>query len=642
MKKIISLLLSIIIMFNFTAQIAAAYEDELVRTYESGGCAITYTVVNEWDGNRQISVSVKNKTEEAIRNWALKLDITGKIAEIWNASVYKTDGRLCVIKNNGYNYEIAPDGTVEFGFRIAGDGSDFPENISLCNKTADATESAEFLFEIQDQWDTGFVATVSATNTSDEALEAWRLSFNGNFEITNLWNANRLEAEEGFLVENDVTTTPIAKGETKAFGFQGEIASGEAPDVSDFVLTSVVIDTEAEQPDISDILDEHLILCFGKYIEEENAVDIYCSSTAEGIISIYEKNDDGDWTKIADVESGNSYKYEINEDFSVKQIKAVQETDKGTIESEPFAIERTENGYTCTWLDRDNDGLPDYAESIYKTDPENPDTDGDGLTDYEEVYITGTDPLKYDTNENGINDADDDNDGDGLSDGDEVNKYDTDPLKSDSDEDTLTDGDEIAVGLDPNNPQTFGVPDAEYKFEQTISADSEALSEINSKEAPYELSLEISASGNAVKNLNAEISMFSAVTNSNARVGEIVDLSYVGGEVDKVKLVYEINDSFISNDGSEYAENCLDLQGIKRYNIFRYFEDINMLLPVATQFDEENNILYAETDDLGTYCLLDMEILLQQLKLHRMERPLLKQKPAPGFLRLLRRIPKNM
>ena len=40
-----------------------------------------------------------------------------------------------------------------------------------------------------------------------------------------------------------------------------------------------------------------------------------------------------------------------------------------------------------------------------------------------------------------------------------------------------------------------------------------------------------------------------------------------------------------------------------------------MLLPVATQFDEENNTLYAETDELGTYCLLDMEILLQQLNI---------------------------
>ena len=53
------------------------------------------------------------------------------------------------------------------------------------------------------------------------------------------------------------------------------------------------------------------------------------------------------------------------------------------------------------------------------------------------------------------------------------------------------------------------------------------------------------------------------------------------------------------------------MQGIKRYNIFRYFEELNMLLPVATEFDEENNTLFAETDELGTYCVLDMEVLLQ-------------------------------
>ncbi len=78
-----------------------------------------------------------------------------------------------------------------------------------------------------------------------------------------------------------------------------------------------------------------------------------------------------------------------------------------------------------------------------------------------------------------------------------------------------------------------------------------------------------------------------------------------------MKLTYKIADEYISNEGSKYAENCLDLQGIKRYNIFRYFDEINMLLPVATEFDEENNILYAETDELGTYCVLDMEVLMR-------------------------------
>jgi len=44
-------------------------------------------------------------------------------------------------------------------------------------------------------------------------------------------------------------------------------------------------------------------------------------------------------------------------------------------------------------IDSDNDKLGDYMESYYKTDPNNPDTDGDGYLDGEEVQM-GYDPTK--------------------------------------------------------------------------------------------------------------------------------------------------------------------------------------------------------------------------------------------------------
>jgi hypothetical protein len=49
-------------------------------------------------------------------------------------------------------------------------------------------------------------------------------------------------------------------------------------------------------------------------------------------------------------------------------------------------------GAIKTELDTDADGLPDYIENYYGTDPNNPDTDGDGYKDGEEVE-NGYDPL---------------------------------------------------------------------------------------------------------------------------------------------------------------------------------------------------------------------------------------------------------
>ena len=47
-------------------------------------------------------------------------------------------------------------------------------------------------------------------------------------------------------------------------------------------------------------------------------------------------------------------------------------------------------------IDSDHDGLPDWEEALYGTDPHNPDTDGDGTPDGEEIK-EGRDPLKANT-----------------------------------------------------------------------------------------------------------------------------------------------------------------------------------------------------------------------------------------------------
>jgi len=106
--------------------------------------------------------------------------------------------------------------------------------------------------------------------------------------------------------------------------------------------------------------------------------------------------------------------------------------------------------------DWDGDGIPNYLEAIYGTDPYKKDTDGDGISDYDEINIYKTDPLSKDTDRDGLSDFDEitihetdplkqDTDGDGLSDFEEIFMYGTNPLKYDTDDDNLSDYDEINI-----------------------------------------------------------------------------------------------------------------------------------------------------------------------------------------------------
>lgn len=121
--------------------------------------------------------------------------------------------------------------------------------------------------------------------------------------------------------------------------------------------------------------------------------------------------------------------------------------------------------------DDDSDGLTNYQEAYFGSDPTSPDTDADSISDFDELNAIGTDPTKSDSDDNGITDEMEDTDGDGiinkdefalgtnpayydtdhdlLSDYDELYVYHTDPLKDDTDGDGAKDGDEIHAGTDP-------------------------------------------------------------------------------------------------------------------------------------------------------------------------------------------------
>ena len=617
-KKIVSLALCIAITANMLVSSVSASSYSGTgesRLYTYNGYTVEYKVVNEWTGNQIIEVTVTNTGDELLADWSVGYNASGKINSIWNAQIYAEQGTEYILRNVGYNSEIAPGQSVSFGYILSGDSFKFPQNIFNCSKRVDITDNYDIYYNIVGDYGSTYQAEMVIVNLSNTDYTAWQLSFDGNATIDNLWNGKLIENNNGsFKVKNAENNPVIYAGNSVCFNFGGTKL---------FENNSVTAEFAETQP--VETIDE------SQTVVTENFEDIAAETN-----EITE-------SPVSDTEDEQNVDTEISEtniEYAAADTSAALKSDVIFYNYKLTAVEiPIEFGFEYDpELDSDGDGLPDYIERSLELDRFNPDTDGDGLPDGYEYYYLGTDPAKVDSDDNGISDADEDfdedgltnieeynlstnpfvkdSDYDGLSDYDEVYKYNTDPTNHDTDEDKVTDGDEIILGLDPNNPETFGYPDSEYTTEQTVDIDSSALQNINDLEDnPFTISVDITAAGVADNCLTAGESGYSyPILQNDAVLGVVPELSYSDGlTVKDVIINFNIANFAVSDRIGVYSDDP-NFDGINRFNVFKYFEEDNILLPIETFYDVTENRVYTHVDRVGTYCLIDMEKWINNLE----------------------------
>ncbi|MEE0185053.1 MAG: cellulose binding domain-containing protein [Oscillospiraceae bacterium] len=413
-KKIFSAFVGMAMAANalITMPFSAFADEETSRTYIYDDYEVSYDVTNSWGNTEIVSVTLSNTGDSAIENWMLYFDPNGQVHDTVNVQEMQTTAGITYFKNSGYNATVNPDSSVSFSYMVDNCEA-IPDDFTLCQTRAVKESGYQVSLQVNQTWGDSFNGEIIIQNNTDQPIEAWELTVDTNFtitEITNSWAATVIELEPySYMLKGTYTGTVYANSSV-SLGFNG-VKSGD-PVITDYSLTEVVV-----------------------------SEDIINDAVNTGLLY----DDCIDWSELPDSD-GDGLPDEYEAEYGCDQLNP----------------------------DSDGDGLPDGYEILtLGSDPANAhsldtvlsdgeyDNDQDGLSNYEE-YLLGTDPLVADS------------DYDGLSDGDEENIYGTDPLNPDTDGDSLFDGDEIALGLNPlvADSNDDGIPDNEEMFPQNKSFDA--------------------------------------------------------------------------------------------------------------------------------------------------------------------------
>lgn len=261
--------------------------------------------------------------------------------------------------------------------------------------------------------------------------------------------------------------------------------------------------------------------------------------------------------------------------------------------------------------------IPEEIALLYGIDPYEEDSDGDGLSNYIEIYTSETNPTLADTDSDGVNDLDEDldedgltnceelelgtaidkadTDKDGLDDKEEKTAYNTNPLLSDTDNDLLCDGDEIILGLDPLLPKTDKVtPDAERKIKQKL-AEENISEEVKTEENTAVPSLVLNACGNINKKVFIDVTDSNVFGDSRALVGKAIDI--LGTCIEEGTLRFELKET----------------SGACESYVICYYKEDGTTEYLTTQYDAENKTVFADIYSEGTYFVMDVQSLMNEL-----------------------------
>lgn len=196
------------------------YDLESGFTYNKDNYEVIYQIVGSWDNASNVKITIINKSENIIHNWGLRFITSDIIDNIYNATEIGEEN-VHLIKNVEWNQDIPANSSLEFGFIQKYDSViDIPKEFEIV-VSEEVVESSDYKIEIikQSEWNDYANIQMIITNLSEKSIDDWTLSFTGNFEIMDIWNAELIsEIQNEYNIGNSNYLQNIYPGKSCFIG----------------------------------------------------------------------------------------------------------------------------------------------------------------------------------------------------------------------------------------------------------------------------------------------------------------------------------------------------------------------------------------------------------------------------------------
>lgn len=209
---------------------------------EATECETTLLVDSSWENGYQGRIVIANNGNDIVSDWKLSFQCEDVIYSVWNGTLITSNEGFYEIECLDWNNTINPGEIIEIGLCANGIAQEITNAVVYKATASDVVEednengislsefsSEAYLYEadgytveyfIKDAWEGCCNVEVTITNTSDSIIDNWNLSFDTEDTISQVYEAEMVELENGYYFSNMGYNQDILVGESITFGFQ--------------------------------------------------------------------------------------------------------------------------------------------------------------------------------------------------------------------------------------------------------------------------------------------------------------------------------------------------------------------------------------------------------------------------------------